>query len=87
MADFSPSIEMQKFAPLAEDFYKNILFDEKPLFVSDEATLFDIWSGDMEEILLRCSAHYRTPVTLEDAKLPLWKLLRLLDDRAGGPNL
>jgi hypothetical protein len=81
MANFSSDVEMQKIALLAEDFYKRILFDEEPLFVSDEATLFDVWSGDMEEILKRCSAHYRTSVTLEHAKLPLWKLLPLLDDR------
>jgi hypothetical protein len=81
MAYFSSNLEMQKIALLAEDFYKSILFDEEPLFVSDEATLFDVWSGDMEEILERCSAYYGTPVTLEDAKLPLWKLLPWLDDR------
>lgn len=81
MANFSSDVEMQKIVRLAEDFYKSILFDEEPLFVSDEATLFDVWSGDMEEILERCSAHYGTPLTLEDAKLPLWKLLPLLDDR------
>jgi hypothetical protein len=31
--------------------------------VSDEATLFDVWSGDVQEILDRCSAHYGVPLT------------------------
>ena len=39
--------------------------------MSDEANLLDVWSGDVTEILDRCSAHYGVPVTLEDAKQTL----------------
>jgi hypothetical protein len=81
LADFSPTVEMDKIGPLAEEFYRNILFDEEPLFVSDEANLLDVWSGDITEILDRCSTHYGVPVTLEDAKQPLWKLIPMLNER------
>jgi hypothetical protein len=38
LAEFSASIEMEKVAALAEEFYRNVLRDdEEPQFVSDEA--------------------------------------------------
>jgi hypothetical protein len=81
LADFSPTVEIDKIGPLAEEFYRSILFDEEPLFVSDEATLFDVWSGDIAEILDRCSAHYGVPLTLTDARQPLWKLIPMLSKK------
>ncbi len=75
MAGFSFYLKMQEIAALAASFYKNVLFDEEPLFVSDEATLFDVWSGDITEILDRCSQFYGVSVTMEDAQLPLWKFI------------
>lgn len=82
MAEFSPSTEMSKISALADEFYANILYDEEPLFVSDEATLWGVWMGDVEEVLDRCRGYYRVPVTMEETQqLPLWKLLLLLDER------
>jgi hypothetical protein len=73
---------MQKVAALAEEFYLRVLRDdEEPLFVSDEATLFDVWSGDMDEVLNRCKDRYGVPVSLEDARQPFWKLLIMLNSR------
>jgi len=70
---------MLKIENLMDEFSLKILYDEEPLFVSDEATLLDVWSGDVDEILERCSEHYGVPISLEDAKRPLWKLLPFLD--------
>jgi hypothetical protein len=82
LAEFSSNTEMQNVAALAEEFYLSVLRDdEKPLFVSDEATLFDVWSGDMNEVLNRCSQFYGVPVSLEDARQPFWKLLLMLNSR------
>jgi hypothetical protein len=82
LAKFSPNTEMQKVAALAEEFYLAVLRDdEEPLFVSDEATLFDVWSGDMNEVLSRCKDRYGVPVSLEDARQPFWKLLIMLNSR------
>jgi hypothetical protein len=82
LADFSSNTEMQKVAALAEEFYLRVLRDdEEPLFVSDEATLFDVWSGDMNEVLNRCTQRYGVPLSLEDARQPFWKLLLMLNNR------
>jgi Zn-dependent peptidase ImmA (M78 family) len=81
MAEFSPSTEMSKIGALAEEFYANILYDEEPLFVSDEATLWGVWMGDVDEVLERCSAYYGVPVSVEESQRPLWKLLRLLNEK------
>jgi hypothetical protein len=82
LAEFSSNTEMQKVAALAEEFYVSVLRDdEEPLFVSDEATLFDVWSGDMNEVLNRCKQRYGVPVSLDDARQPFWKLLLMLNSR------
>jgi hypothetical protein len=36
---------MQRIAPQAEEFVTKILFDEKPLFISDEASVWDVSLG------------------------------------------
>jgi hypothetical protein len=81
LAEFSPSTEMLKIGSLAEEFYANILYDEKPLFVSDEATLWGVWMGAVDEVLERCSNYYGVPVSLAESQQPLWKLLRLLNEK------
>jgi hypothetical protein len=84
MAEFAATTEMQKIKPLADDFYQKILFDEEPLFVSDEATLFGVCMGEIDEVLRRISEAYGVPVAIEDGRLPLWKLITLLNSR--GPD-
>jgi hypothetical protein len=67
MAEFSPNEQMLKVGSLADEFYLKVLReDEEPIFVSDEATLLDVWCGDVNEILKRCSQHYGIPVSLQD---------------------
>jgi len=78
MAEFAATTEMQKLKQLADDFYRRILFDEEPLFVSDEATLFGVWMGDIDEVLRRISECYGVELTSEEARLPLFKLITLL---------
>ena len=76
MIEFSSDAEMQKIPQLARDFFENVLYDEDPLFVSDEAKIWDVSTSTGEDLLDRCSKYYGKPVTLEDFKLPLWRLLR-----------
>ncbi len=40
--EFSPDVEMRRVSSEAEEFFEKVLYDEEPLFVSDEATL---WNG------------------------------------------
>ncbi len=43
--EFSPDVEMQRVSSEAEEFFEKVLYDEEPLFVSDEATLWGVWMG------------------------------------------
>jgi hypothetical protein len=82
LAEFSSNTELQKVATLAEEFCVSVLRDDEgPLFVSDEATLFEVWSGDMNEVLNRCNQRYGVPVSLDNARQPSWKLLLMLNGR------
>jgi hypothetical protein len=55
--EFSPDVEMRRVSSEAEEFFEKVLYDEEPLFVSDEATLWGVWMGDVDEMLERCYAH------------------------------
>jgi hypothetical protein len=78
---FSSSKETDGLGKVAEEFYTNILFDEEPLFVSDEATLWGLWMGDEKEILERCSKYYAVPVSKEETQQPFWKFVTLLNTK------
>ncbi len=78
--EFSSNIEMQKIPDLIRELFEHILYDEQPLFISDDATIWDISMSPAEELLNRCSQYYGIPVTMDDLKQPLWKLLRQLND-------
>ena len=83
--EFSSDVEMRKIPELAQEFFEQVLFDEESFFVSDEATIWDVSMAAPEELLKRCSEYYRTPVSSEDLKQPLWKLIRQLDERRNRP--
>lgn len=76
--EFVSNVEMQKVSREAHELFKNVLPDEDPLFVSDEATIWDVSTSTADELLNRLSSYYGTSLTLNDLKLPLWKLLRKL---------
>ncbi len=72
---------MKKIPELADEFYDNILDEEdRPFFVSDEATVWDVWMSTPEELLKKVSQYYEKTVTTDDLKQPLWKLLRQLNE-------
>jgi hypothetical protein len=80
--EFSPDTEISRVSGLANELFEHVLYDEEPLFVSDEATLWGVSMGDVDEVLERCRSYYCVPVTLEETQqLPLWKLLKVLDER------
>ena len=53
MLEFSRDAETKKIAGLATEFSKNILGDEEPLFISDEATVLDVSAAEPGELLSR----------------------------------
>ena len=77
--DFSADIEMRRLSREAQEFFEKILFDEAPIFVSDEATIWDVSTSTGDELLDRCSKYYGKPVSIDDLKQPLWKLLQRLN--------
>ena len=81
MPEFSPDVEMQKIPELAQEFFDHVLYDEEPLFISDEATIWDVSTvPTAEEVIDRISQYYKKPVTAADLKQPLWKLIRQLNE-------
>ena len=77
--EFSSDVEMGKIPEFARELFEHVLYDEEPLFVSDEATIWDVSMAAPEEITKRCSEYYGIPVSIDDLKQPLWKLLPQLD--------
>ncbi len=80
MIPFAPDENMRRVAPLAEEFFTNVLFDEEPLFVSDEATIWDVYSGsDVNELQERFLNYYGVELRPHDFKRSLWSLIEDLD--------
>lgn len=78
--EFSSDVEMQKVSRQAQEFFEKVLFDEEPVFVSDEATVWDLSMSSAGELIERCSKHYGKSLSVEDLGQPLWKLLRQLNE-------
>jgi hypothetical protein len=79
--EFSSDFEMQKVSrETIKEFFAMILPEEEPLFISDEATIWDVSTSPTEELLARCSKYYCKTLSVEDLKQPLWKLLQKLNE-------
>ncbi len=82
MLEFSPNTEMSRVKVLADELFKYVLYDEEPIFVSDEATLWAVSMSDVDAVLERIRKYYGVSLSLKETQqFPLWKLLRLLDER------
>lgn len=80
MIPFSSDIEMQKIPELTQEFLEHVLYDEEPLFISDEATIWDVSMTTAEELISRISQYYKKPLSVADLAQPLWKLIRQLNE-------
>jgi hypothetical protein len=81
--EFSSDTKMKQIEELAREFFDNVVRDEQPIFVSDEATIWDVSMAAPDELLKACSDYYRTPISMDDLKLPLWQLIPSLNERRG----
>lgn len=69
MLPFASDENMRRIAPLAE-----------PLFVSDEATIWDVSMGpNVDELRERCLKFYGVTLHSHDFKRSLWSLIEHLD--------
>ena len=84
--EFSSDEEMRKIPGLVQEFFQHVLYDEEPIFVGDEATIWDVSMATPEELLKRCSKYYGKSVSIEDLGQPLWQLLQQFNEgnRTGG---
>jgi hypothetical protein len=88
MLKFSRDTKMSRVSGLAEELFEHVLYDEEPIFVSNEAKLWDVSMSDVDEVLERCCRYYGVPLSLEETQqLQLWKLLLLLDKRRKAATL
>jgi len=46
LLQFASDKNMLRIAPLAQEFFANVLYNEEPLFVSDEATIWGVLFDD-----------------------------------------
>jgi hypothetical protein len=58
--------------------------DLRPSFVSDKANLLDICGDGAEEIINNIETYYGWHLTMEQLRLPIWKLLDLLEEKGKG---
>jgi hypothetical protein len=80
--EFSPDRQIRKVSGLVTELFQNVLSDEEPLFVSDEATLWSVSMSDPNHVLERFRKYYGVSVSFEEThQQPLWKLLLMIDDR------
>jgi hypothetical protein len=81
MAELVPDHRTKKIATLLDALFRDVLHEDEPIFVSDEATLLDVSLAAPDDLIRRCSAYYQTTVTAADLRTPLWKVLPELAKR------
>jgi hypothetical protein len=79
--EFTSDEKVRGIRALTDALVQHVLYDEEPIFIGDEATIFDVSVAPTEELLKRCSDYYRTAVSIEDLRKPLWQLLPELESR------
>jgi len=52
--------------------------DERPIVITDLATIFDITTLDEAEVASRCEAHYGRRPSSEELSYPVWRLAEAL---------
>ena len=79
--EFSSDTEIKKLHDSVQELFDHVLYDEESLFISDEATIWDVSMSTSEELLGRISRYYGIKISTTDLDQPLWKLLREIDAR------
>lgn len=79
--EFTSNDKIGAIRDLTDALFENVLHDEDPIFLGDLATLLDVSTAGPEELQRRILDYYKTTVTLEDLRRPLWQLLPELERR------
>ncbi len=76
---FESNSEIKKRKEVVQKFVDSLIdLEEKPLFISDEATIFDICSDDSSTLLLRIFNSYGIQIQEEQLTLKIWELIDVL---------
>lgn len=70
---------LRSIGHLVDDLFRHVLFDEDPIFIGDEATMFDVSLASAEELIVRCRDYYGVRLAITELSRPLWQLLPELD--------
>ncbi len=73
--EYSSAEKIRRIPELVDELFRHVLYDEEPIFISDEATIWDVSAAAPEELLKRCTDYYQRPLSLNDLRKPLWVLL------------
>jgi hypothetical protein len=74
--ELAPDSEVQQSQDLVRELFEHVLYDEEPIFISDQATIWDVSMSTSEELLSRIARYYGVEISRADLNQPLWTLLR-----------
>lgn len=80
--ELASTAQMDQREAHAEELYAAAFDpDELPWFVSDEASLWDIYGGKENDLIHRCQEHYGVRLRREQFGLQFWRLLDYLQEQ------
>jgi hypothetical protein len=71
----SPDTHVRQVKPLLDELFECVIDDYEPIYVSDDAKIWDVTLYDAEELTSRFSDYYGILVPRASLDLPLWQLL------------
>ena len=76
----SSDTEIQKRGKLVQEFLEKIIsIEERPLFVSDDATIFDICTDDERSLIASIANSYEVHLSSQQLQLKVWQLIDILN--------
>ncbi len=77
--EYISDTEIKKRSLLVKNFLEKILHKEElPMFISDEARLFDLSSDLEQELITKIARLYGVKLTSDHLQLKLWQLVDLI---------
>ena len=76
---FGSTREMIKREKIAKDFYNKLMHpDDQPIFVTDEASFYAVYTGNISEAINIIHKEYGVLFFQKELQMPFWQLLDLL---------
>jgi hypothetical protein len=79
--ELAPTNEVGRRASMIDELLELVCGpDERPWFISDEASIMDVCSKSPDEIVCQLRLRYERSVAPEHLLLPLWRLVDMLHE-------